>query len=1814
MATEFKRIGNLAEEQTIASEKQLEIIMKALEGGTLSKKTITKPLFFNAPQAKRLGIEIGVEENIVIEPSSAGQDTFARLITPEGQSQPAPLEEISTPELREVREVSSIFPDVTLMEFSDRIASQPEVVLSEIVSHGRNEDTEALLDLLGLSSQEIDAQFTFSDIPEQGQPFIYDVQVDGIAVRRQGTLTPDGIVTDNNQTVGVTNLFTGQFISVQEIERLSGPTDEEATRILSLGQVPQEEIDKILEQSKLDLTAEEWLDKYKTINSSFRKDFLYAVGSRSVSSGIGGIVQAAGGIAGWAKQEQWRKNLLGTAEILQSSSPERIGWTGVETLVDPRFWQTTVLETMTFSMALMPASILAAYASVPVAGALGLGAMGASILAIAFGSAGGGLVESAFESGNVWNEGKALGFTDEEADRAAGSVYWKNAATLTAMRIPEFAFAFGVNPFGATLARMTRSGLVRVGRLGVPALTEGGQEFLQDIYTRQALGQPIKWDDEAKLAVVLGAILGFGVGLGGNVFTSIQERAKSRYTPEMQEIYDTEVQLQFDLDIDENISDLMAQDKVAETEEGKKLYEDVAKEIQQEELEKVITSTDKVENLATQHSLDAQRVEPVEPVTIEDLELTEVQSQAQEQGIAVERIDEGSFRFKVTTETETIKTRNLEQAREIVETGEVESAPETVERISIQPTVTPTGIEPIAPILVTSKQIFEATLQERGRLFRGIDNHVARLQLAEVITSEQAREFQAAFITVSDRLRTATKLSESGLDEFLSKLKAFDKPLPQPTVTPQAVAPEIPQVPIVEGVAVEGADISETAPPEIINETTPDTVDETPIVNDINVIERFRPTRFVFEKMGLFDIWQSTFEAETLRAEEQTAFSKELNKHAKAVGKDIARRELVWEFVDNSSQEAFKQLTFEEKQAALWWKRTADDWADRLNISESRRIKDYIPHIFDDAAKQAEDSPIDASFSMVFSKKITDKVKMPFLEQRLGKELGLVKDPFLAAQAYQNLALRKFYYEPILQQLKLISEHESTPAFAARYLKEYSRRMTGEPANIDKEINKFLVDVADNVRGLPGGGTLADFLSRGNAASMAAYNLTSALYVMWLGFKPTSAIRNLSQHGLIIAEVDNIQDFGNGIRLRLTQEGRTALGESLVVRSRKGAFIESIDSSMAARWTDSVRETALFLFRKADEQNVKDAFLSGYAEAKRLYPEAGRDLWIKRGDEVAADTQYLYTKMNSLEISQSGPGKVGAMLTTWAINWLELMNKFVRGRQSRVYTDLVRTSEGRFTLKEKNWLQSRKSLLAYIAIVGLAYGLNQQDWNRVRAFEYTGFTSINTFANLLGGEFPGLELPGSVADIISGTLLGNQRDVTSGWNNLKRSFSILNQVDRVASGEREWLSLFFYLEGKDFQVRKLKEDWEGGWKSFDEIPTTNSQARKKWREDNPKLEAQMFITNRFSTLSSEEGRDEVLRLIDKHNIDTEVINGYEKIFGVDTSVELGVFQKRIGNLEKLEIGEEAKYFTTSNFLTETNKMVKTNGRDNVERDGNKFASFALGQQDSWQPYEDYNNADARRLYRQLNPDVEASLYMFGRVGAFENPESAKILLKWMDEFNIPPQAIPAFNENPDKYDELFTPKFELERKNFELTAEFEGLSNPESDNFIDNEDDRQLAEDKFKEDNPQWVDDMRRIEAIDKGVSKKLQDGYVEYYSMPALGFGQERFLKDNPDYYNEVWLGVLGNKEINFDRIPTVKFEDTFIEYGKLELGNERYTFRGNDLNFDAEGVRLGMWKPWQQRKVKPKADKEPIPRIKEPAKEPSGLEEIRKRLQQLK
>ncbi len=378
-------------------------------------------------------------------------------------------------------------------------------------------------------------------------------------------------------------------------------------------------------------------------------------------------------------------------------------------------------------------------------------------------------------------------------------------------------------------------------------------------------------------------------------------------------------------------------------------------------------------------------------------------------------------------------------------------------------------------------------------------------------------------------------------------------------------------------------------------------------------------------------------------------------------------------------------------------------------------------------------------------------------------------------------------------------------------------------------------------------------------------------------------------------------------------------------------------------------------------------------------------------------------------------------------------------------------------------------------------------------------------ADLISGDFPALEIPGAVADMIAGLATDDEAKLTSGFNSFSRTLTpaILRQIENVSQGEKDWATLLFYMGGRDFKIKKLRDEWRPSWEEYEDLRT--DKAKIQWRLDNPKLEAQMFVTDHFTTLSTDAARTLARRLIVDNDIDTELIEGYDKVFGLDTNEPLDAARKRIGNLEKLDIDTEPKYFTTQNFVSEVNALVKTQGRSKVVRDGNELAVAYLDATDTWAPYFNFESGPegnaARVLYRQRFPEVEANLVLWTDLESFKNPGTVPILLALMEKFSIQPQAVKIFRNNPDKWDEIFTPIFDLKKGTFELDTQFDNMANTESELFLPSipdkddpeyENGREFARAKLKDDSPEWVADSRRIEALQKDATEEIAESWVD--------------------------------------------------------------------------------------------------------------------------
>lgn len=560
--------------------------------------------------------------------------------------------------------------------------------------------------------------------------------------------------------------------------------------------------------------------------------------------------------------------------------------------------------------------------------------------------------------------------------------------------------------------------------------------------------------------------------------------------------------------------------------------------------------------------------------------------------------------------------------------------------------------------------------------------------------------------------------------------------------------------------------------------------DKIPMLKDVGILEKVRPAWRVWSKIGLWEeVWEPVQYAEAMIVGERATFEKTITGIERLIGKDIDSRARVFQALEGEL--AVTELNVSEAKAYKWFKDYFDKTADELKLPLAKRRQNYVTHIFEKRMEQdlRTSGWLDPEFVGAIDWITPKTVFNPYLRERLGKEIGLVSDPFRAARAYEYRFLRTKYYDPLVKKLR--AYRRILPGNAGNYLRDYLARMTNMPLRGDLEYNQTMREFGDVIAKLPGGDKLAQYFKQGNSAGLMAYHYVNMLYFLWLGWRPSSAIRNLSQQVLALAEVGPIHFF-KGV---VSPTTRVAVKDSLVLKGRQRAYLPGTDTAFADRWSTKMREASMKMFRGADRINVTNSFKAGFHEAESL--GLPYEWCVKRGDEVAARTQYVYTKMGGAAWSQTALGRMLSPLTTWPINFLELMNQWIRGKPSQVYL-AYEAATGNKVKPRMAWDKARKALIIYLTILGLSYAVEKK--TRIKATQYTGWTSFRYLADMLSGELAGLELPGIIAQLAAGAVTQDSRMLKEAWGRLKRFRpNIEKQIERILSGATDWLSLFFYM-------------------------------------------------------------------------------------------------------------------------------------------------------------------------------------------------------------------------------------------------------------------------------------------------------------------------------------------------------------------------------------------------------------------------------------
>lgn len=481
----------------------------------------------------------------------------------------------------------------------------------------------------------------------------------------------------------------------------------------------------------------------------FKEKSLWDKAQGSFKAGIGDVYSITGSTMKWLGASDESANVyLDFGERLRSayipsSDTSEFTWGKMK---DPEWWATTGARAVPFTLSLIPAAIVGAYGGAAVAGAVGFGAFGTTILGAIGGAALSRPVESAFEAGGAYEEAIARGMTEEEADKAANSVFKGNMA-LTGVDAAQFALAFTpLRVLGKSASKaLSLRILATTGKLGAVGLSESAEERYQETISGKALGDEVSFfdlkDPRLNEASALGLIFGVGMGGAGSVWTGLKSRVVDTMPPE--------VKAEYDAQIAEGKTDAQALDAVAAMPEGKEHIESVV-----EELKKASENITRPEAVP----VEAEPVLEAEALTPEEEALTIETDEATDRAM-FELSMEGVELEAMTDEMVQAKIESFEQASvsPVAETGIPEAGVEGEARAT-------SSLDSETGKRIITDEMYQGTLKQwkektSGKLFSGVDpTTIAPLVMMGAYHIESG-------------IRTFSKWSEQMIKDFGEKVK-----------------------------------------------------------------------------------------------------------------------------------------------------------------------------------------------------------------------------------------------------------------------------------------------------------------------------------------------------------------------------------------------------------------------------------------------------------------------------------------------------------------------------------------------------------------------------------------------------------------------------------------------------------------------------------------------------------------------------------------------------------------------------------------------------------------------------------------------------------------------------------------------------------------------------------------------------------------------------------------------------------------------------------------------------------------------------------
>ncbi|KKN24853.1 hypothetical protein LCGC14_0890550, partial [marine sediment metagenome] len=392
-------------------------------------------------------------------------------------------------------------------------------------------------------------------------------------------------------------------------------------------------------------------------------------------AGMGDVLGTAGSAMQWLGAEELGKHFSELAEPVSEGTPPpempELSW---KSAGDPQFWSTLpefIARNAPFTLALVPAMIVGYAGGSAVAGAIGLSALWTTVLGAIGATTLSRPLEGVLEAAGARDEALARGMTPEQADQVGQEVFLKNL-TLSGWDAAQLATAFLPTPAKVLANPFLRAAMVG-GKVVVTGLTEAGEEALQEVFQKQALGDPIVLDENMKLAMLLGGVMGAGMGATGAAFTTIIDRTVQTMPADMKSKFNIDMAEGIENGLTEQQAILVALDEVAKTAEGKKLVEEVVQQVQKEDARMQIEAS-------------KERQEKIAPMTRQEEEILKDEITKLRRDL-----------LTVPAEERAAIQRRIEQNEIFLEEGKTLIVPEPVEAVGEVKLPEVTKLETITP-------------------------------------------------------------------------------------------------------------------------------------------------------------------------------------------------------------------------------------------------------------------------------------------------------------------------------------------------------------------------------------------------------------------------------------------------------------------------------------------------------------------------------------------------------------------------------------------------------------------------------------------------------------------------------------------------------------------------------------------------------------------------------------------------------------------------------------------------------------------------------------------------------------------------------------------------------------------------------------------------------------------------------------------------------------------------------------------------------------------------------------------------------------